>query len=69
MEKEVAPMNQAAAAGVIPVDARAVPRNGKAQGLDVPRYFTTPGVDPARRTTRPTGRRWIHFAGRAWMKA
>ncbi|MFT3709147.1 MAG: vitamin B12-dependent ribonucleotide reductase [Archangium sp.] len=32
---------------VIPVDARAVPRNGKAQGLDVARYFTTPGVDPA----------------------
>jgi ribonucleoside-diphosphate reductase alpha chain len=32
---------------VIPVDARAVPRNGKAVGLDVPRYFTTPGVDPA----------------------
>ena len=47
MEKEVAPMNQVASAGVIPVDARAVPRNGKAQGLDVPRYFTTPGVDPA----------------------
>jgi ribonucleoside-diphosphate reductase alpha chain len=32
---------------VIPVDARAVPRTGKAQGLSVPRYFTTPGVDPA----------------------
>ncbi|MFZ5445529.1 MAG: vitamin B12-dependent ribonucleotide reductase [Myxococcota bacterium] len=31
----------------MPVDARAVPRNGKAQGLEVPRYFTTPGVDPA----------------------
>jgi ribonucleoside-diphosphate reductase alpha chain len=26
---------------------RAVPRAGKAQGLLVPRYFTTPGVDPA----------------------
>ncbi|MFO0599177.1 MAG: vitamin B12-dependent ribonucleotide reductase [Myxococcaceae bacterium] len=29
------------------VDARAVPRKGKALGLNVPRYFTTPGVDPA----------------------
>ncbi len=45
MEKELAPKN--VVTGVIPVDARAVPRNGKAQGLDVPRYFTTPGVDPA----------------------
>ncbi len=44
MEK-VAPMN--VAASVLPVDSRAVPRSGKAQGLDVPRYFTTPGVDPA----------------------
>jgi|LakWasMet56_HOW8_FD_contig_111_105937_length_3068_multi_4_in_0_out_0_1 ribonucleoside-diphosphate reductase alpha chain len=44
MEKAT-PMN--VVASVIPVDARAVPRNGKAQGLDVPRYFTTPGVDPA----------------------
>jgi ribonucleoside-diphosphate reductase alpha chain len=45
MDKEVAPMN--VVASVIPVDARAVPRNGKAQGLEVKRYFTTPGVDPA----------------------
>jgi ribonucleoside-diphosphate reductase alpha chain len=45
MEKEVAPMN--VTASVMAVDARAVPRTGKAQGLAVPRYFTTPGVDPA----------------------
>jgi ribonucleoside-diphosphate reductase alpha chain len=44
MEK-LTPMN--VVSSVIPVDARAVPRNGKAQGLDVTRYFTTPGVDPA----------------------
>jgi ribonucleoside-diphosphate reductase alpha chain len=30
-----------------PVDARAVPRLGQAQGLTVRRFFTTPGVDPA----------------------
>ncbi|MCA3012941.1 MAG: vitamin B12-dependent ribonucleotide reductase, partial [Myxococcaceae bacterium] len=28
-------------------DSRAVPRNGKRQGLTVKRAFTTPGVDPA----------------------
>ena len=28
-------------------DVRAVPRRAKAQGLTVPRFFTTPGVDPA----------------------
>ncbi|MEW6434606.1 MAG: vitamin B12-dependent ribonucleotide reductase [Myxococcota bacterium] len=44
MEKEVAPMNTGS---VVPLDSRAVPRTGKAQGLTVPRFFTTPGVDPA----------------------
>jgi ribonucleoside-diphosphate reductase alpha chain len=29
------------------LNAHAVPRSGKAQGLTVKRYFTTPGVDPA----------------------
>ncbi len=29
------------------VNAHAVPRRGKAQGLTVKRFFTTPGVDPA----------------------
>ncbi|MDX2011761.1 MAG: vitamin B12-dependent ribonucleotide reductase [Myxococcaceae bacterium] len=32
---------------VAAADSRAVPRNGKRQGLTVKRYFTTPGVDPA----------------------
>ena len=45
MEKELASMN--VAGSVVPVDARAVPRKEKAVGLEVPRYFTTPGVDPA----------------------
>ncbi|MEW5742817.1 MAG: vitamin B12-dependent ribonucleotide reductase [Myxococcota bacterium] len=44
MEKEVAP---ATTGTVVPLDSRAVPRTGKAQGLSVPRFFTTPGVDPA----------------------
>jgi ribonucleoside-diphosphate reductase alpha chain len=52
MEKELAPMGTSSnrAPGTQPtveVDARAVPRRGKAQGLSVRRYFTTPGVDPA----------------------
>jgi ribonucleoside-diphosphate reductase alpha chain len=32
---------------VIPTDARAVPRTGKGVGLNIKRFFTTPGVDPA----------------------
>ncbi|MCC6334005.1 MAG: vitamin B12-dependent ribonucleotide reductase [Myxococcales bacterium] len=44
MEKEVAP---ATTGTVVPLDSRAVPRTGRAQGLNVPRFFTTPGVDPA----------------------
>jgi ribonucleoside-diphosphate reductase alpha chain len=35
------------AAGQNAIDRRAVPRNGRKQGLNVRRYFTTPGVDPA----------------------
>ncbi len=45
MEKELAAMN--VMLPTMPVDARAVPHKGKAEGLDVRRYFTTPGVDPA----------------------
>lgn len=44
MEKEVAPMNVGTA---VPPDSRAVPHTGSGQGLQVPRYFTTAGVDPA----------------------
>ncbi len=45
MEKELA--QRSSAQQVPQVDARAVPRSGKAIGLAVKRYFTTPGVDPA----------------------
>ncbi|MER2561884.1 MAG: vitamin B12-dependent ribonucleotide reductase [Myxococcaceae bacterium] len=47
MEKELASMNVAVPGGSISLDSRAVPRNGKRQGLTVKRFFTTPGVDPA----------------------
>lgn len=47
MEKELSSMNVAVNQGTVGLDARAVPRNGKRQGLTVKRYFTTPGVDPA----------------------
>ncbi len=46
MEKELKPTGSAVTS-VLPVDSRAVPRKGKAQGLEVARYFTTAGVDPA----------------------
>ncbi len=46
MEKELKTKG-AAKAAVLPVDARAVPRKAKAAGLEVKRYFTTAGVDPA----------------------
>ncbi|MBL8922780.1 MAG: vitamin B12-dependent ribonucleotide reductase, partial [Myxococcaceae bacterium] len=39
-------MNAAVSEGLA-IDNRAVPRNGKRQGLTVKRFFTTPGVDPA----------------------
>jgi ribonucleoside-diphosphate reductase alpha chain len=47
MEKELASMNVMSPTAVAAADSRAVPRNGKRQGLTVKRYFTTPGVDPA----------------------
>ena len=46
MEKELKTKG-AAKAAVLPVDARAVPRKAKSAGLEVKRYFTTAGVDPA----------------------
>ncbi len=45
MEKELSV--KASVPGVVQTDTRAVPRTGKGQGLHVPRYFTTPGVNPA----------------------
>jgi ribonucleoside-diphosphate reductase alpha chain len=48
MEKELASMNVAPQAALgAATDSRAVPRNGKREGLRVKRSFTTPGVDPA----------------------
>jgi ribonucleoside-diphosphate reductase alpha chain len=47
MENELSSMNVAVNQGNVGLDTRAVPRNGKRQGLTVKRYFTTPGVDPA----------------------
>ncbi len=47
MEKELTPTTQGNVSSVPATDSRAVPRKAKAQGLKVPRYFTTPGVDPA----------------------
>ena len=65
MEKEVAPNAAPVTTGtVVPLDSRAVPRSGKAQGLTVPRYFTTPGVDPADEIAWELPHRVHHRRGR-----
>ncbi len=48
MDKELSAMNVSGPEAAALSDRnRAVPRNGKRQGLSVKRYFTTAGVDPA----------------------